>query len=510
MALYGIGNTKVEIIIRHNQNMTAYHLVVKDGITLTRTPNEPSVLTFEAKRDHISVEYGDYVQLIIDDDHQQFAGYVESITYKQGWTSVTAYDHLWFLQKNTASKFAYENMTANEIYLKIIRENHLPITDPPQIMGASYVIPARIEDNTHYLDIITTALRLTKENTGEILYIWDDFGNLCMHTEEWLAEQPKVRISAGYIEDYDFTIDGSDFYTASKVVNTATEQQNTTTATQTQKLSEPIPVTVSEEELTPIEYLIQTYADKKDDSEKTEEEKRQEEEEKKRKEQEKAIEKREKELAEIRQAYDIHYYYNLENIPKYGYREAVGTFNAGENGDQKAQKLLEEHQNFTRTINIKGCQGDVRVRGGTPMLIDFFTHDKLEYIRGWFRTDSVTHNFNGGYHTMDLQMTQIRWIDDWENPEPNFGFNATENQVAEENRHLLEEIARRKGLLEDENQQEEPPQEETIPPSIGDDPAHREETDPENPDTDIDDPAIKEVKISPPPVYSDGIKYSRK
>lgn len=400
MALYGIGNTKIEIIIRHNIDWKAYKLVVKDGITISRSINEPAVLNFECRRDKISVEYGDYIQVVIDDHHEQFAGYVEKVTHKKGWSSVTAYDHLWFLQKNTAAKFAYEDIYAHELYRKIIEENHLPITDPPQIMETFYKIPGRVEDNVHYLDIMQTALRLTKENSKQIFYIWDDFGNLCLHSEEWLSRQPKVHINAGFIEDYDFTNDGSDFYTAAKMVGGVVSS----------------------------------------DVEKTGEESKKED-----KDKDKEIQNSPKTV------YDVKFAYDEENIPRYGYREAVGTFAEGENGDEKARNLLNEHQNFTRTMNIKGCQGDITVRGGTPLLVDFFTdvNRRCEYIRGWFRTKQVTHSFNSGHHTMDLQLEQIRWIDDWDNPNPDFSFDPPEK---------LPENP------EDEPGRHQPPSEETTRP----------------------------------------------
>lgn len=104
---------------------------------------------------------------------------------------------------------------------------------------------------------------------------------------------------------------------------------------------------------------------------------------------------------------------NSELEEKYGLLEYATTVDQDQNGDQIAQKLLEDYSNINRHLSIQKCQGDVEVRGGTPVFVDFYGKDNLEYIRGFFRTESVTHSISEGHHTMDLDLSLIEMYDNW-------------------------------------------------------------------------------------------------
>lgn len=348
MAQYGIGNSKVRVRMYSIGQKKTFDLVVKDGISIKRSKNEPAVLTFTARR---WPEVGDIVFVTIDDRHNQFYGYVEEVIQKVGWADVTCYDTLHFLQINTSAQFVFENMRASDVYIQIARDNQLPMVDPPHVMDTGYVIPYRIESNSKYLDIIRKALDLTYENTGKRFYIWDDFGNLCLHSEKWLADEAPFIVTAGYVEDYTFKRSSSNFYTASKVTNA--------TSTGGGEASE----------------LTQYFAR------------------------------------------------NEELIKLYGFREYHETLNEGEDGQAKANRILSEHNDIPIELSLSKVQGDITVRGGTPILVDFFTTDRMEYIRGWFCVDTVTHNFTHAHHTMDLELSMIKMLNDWEDNNPDLYFH---------------------------------------------------------------------------------------
>lgn len=338
MARYGIGNSK--IVLRLLQNGKWYEVACKDEITITREPNVASKLTTSIRRSEITAERGDIVHLILDDDHHQFQGMITSTQKSDIWCEITAYDQLYYLNKNKAY-YSYENKRADELWIEIAKMTGLKMTDPPQVMTTKYTIPSRVENGVSYLEMMTTALDLTLKYTGERFFIWDDAGNLCMHSEEWLAAQTKVRISMGYIEDYSYSEDIEDLYTKVTI-----RSSNSSTA---------------EGEGTSQNYVAE-----------------------------------DKDLQ-----------------ARYGVIEYTASLGEYENGDFVAKHTLKEKSKETKKLTISGCQGDIVVRGGSPVYVDFFSDDFREFIRGWFRTDSVTHHLGKAHHTMDLTLSEIEMYDDW-------------------------------------------------------------------------------------------------
>ena len=337
MALFGLGKTRVSLKLYQNEKW--YETVCKE-ITLTREPNVASKLTTSIRRDQITAEVGDILRLTIDEGHNQFFGVITDTSKSGPWCDVTAYDQLYYLNKSHIF-YTYEEKTASQLYMALALKENLKMVDPPHIMDTEYVIPYRIEDNTTPLDMITTALDLTYKNTGKRFYIWDDCGNLCLHSEKWLMEQCHTIVSLGYIEDYSYKEDMNDIYTQVTIVsenNKADEEKGERTL----------------------------YVASNPDLEK-----------------------------------------------KYGKLEYIETLGEKENGDFKAKSILEQKSHINYRLSVTGCQGDMVVRGGTPLFVDFFSQDNAEYIRGFFRVESVTHHFRAGYHNMDLDLSIIEMYDDW-------------------------------------------------------------------------------------------------
>lgn len=350
MALVALGKTQVLVRIDRIRTGETVKMVVKDGLTITRTPNTAATLTLDIRRDWFQPERNDLISVQLDGGHNQFFGVIKKVRKKKDWSSVTAYDQLYYL-KNKCPNFTYEDKTADEIYKMIIADRELRVLDPPSIQETGYKIPYRIEENSTYLDIIQTALNLTYENTGEKYYIWDDFGSMALTSEAWLASHSYIEIEANYAEDYDYEEDGTGTYSAVRLeakVNSENEEEGSTT----------------------------TYVAR-----------------------------------------------NEQEIAAAGYDEYYDTLQEGENGDYKAQELLYQLSLPNISFSLSGVQGDITVRGGTPVLIDFFTNNRMELIRGWYSVESVTHKIQRGYHTMDLQVSLIRMLDNWYDPNPDFTFS---------------------------------------------------------------------------------------
>lgn len=337
MALIGVGKTSVSLKL--NQNGQWYETVCQE-ITLTREPNVASKLSTKIYRDQITPERGDLLRLTIDEGHNQFLGVITETDKSGEWCTVTAYDQLYYLNKSRIY-YTYEEKKASEVLTALIKRLALKAVDPPHIMDTEHVIPYRIEDGVSPLDIIQTAIDITYANTGKRFYLWDDAGNICLHSEEWLKDQPNIIVSMGYIESYSYKEDMNDIVTTVTVIGDATQ-------------------------------------DDEGNGERT-----------------------------------LYIKTNDELEKKYGTIEYSEKLGEGEDGEAKAQSLLDGRAKENRKLTVSGCQGDITVRGGTPVYVDFFSQDNREYIRGWFRTQSVTHRIKAGHHTMDLDLMEIEMYDNW-------------------------------------------------------------------------------------------------
>lgn len=111
---------------------------------------------------------------------------------------------------------------------------------------------------------------------------------------------------------------------------------------------------------------------------------------------------------------------NEEFIKKYGFLEGFETADEKENGQNKAGELMISHYPPNLSLSLTGVQGEITVRGGTPILVDFFTGERAEFIRGWYTVESVTHTIQDGYHKMDITASLLVPLHDWNNTDPSY------------------------------------------------------------------------------------------
>lgn len=91
-----------------------------------------------------------------------------------------------------------------------------------------------------------------------------------------------------------------------------------------------------------------------------------------------------------------------ENIKRWGVLQYYDTIEEQENGQVKADKLLELYNTKLRSIKVKGVLGDFQVRAGASVAVSLDLIDtKLE---NYMLCEKVTHKFSNNQHTMDLTL----------------------------------------------------------------------------------------------------------
>jgi hypothetical protein len=90
------------------------------------------------------------------------------------------------------------------------------------------------------------------------------------------------------------------------------------------------------------------------------------------------------------------------NINEWGVLQFFDELQEGENGQEKASKLLEYYNQKTRKLSVSGAFGDIRVRAGTSVLVKMDFDDIS--LNNFMVVNTATHSFNNGIHTMDLEL----------------------------------------------------------------------------------------------------------
>lgn len=367
-----------------NRNEFLY-MQVRD-IKIQRSMNEPTVLTCKMLRDQIQPQEGDHIAVKIN-GASMFFGYIKTIEVdSSNWAEITAYDNLWFFSENGSTFFLYEDMTAKEVLERCIKENQLEAYTNPEITETFYKIPFKVEENTSYLDIILNACQDTYDNLDRKYVIYDDYGNICLKDERQMASMTNIRFECTTNEDFRFKIDGTKRFTAVRIDNEIKEDETDTEDDDGWWTPDP------------------DYGDDEDDewwdpNEGEDEEDGDSEEEERQKQRDRKFE-----------SWEV---YNQDLIDKFGYHVYREGLNEGENGQTKAETLWKQHCLPEQTLSLSRVFGEPSVRGGSIILVDVFTNDRKDYIRGWFTVNTVTHNISEGTYTMDIDATLHTMFDNY-------------------------------------------------------------------------------------------------
>lgn len=91
-----------------------------------------------------------------------------------------------------------------------------------------------------------------------------------------------------------------------------------------------------------------------------------------------------------------------ENINQWGVLQYYNTLKEGENGQAKADALLELYNAKTRTLSIKDALGDVRVRAGSMIVVMLNLGDIN--VKNLMLVEKCRHEFKESQHLMTLTL----------------------------------------------------------------------------------------------------------
>ena len=90
------------------------------------------------------------------------------------------------------------------------------------------------------------------------------------------------------------------------------------------------------------------------------------------------------------------------NINKWGLLQYTDSVELSTSGAAKAEALLKLYNSLTRTLSVSNALGDIRVRGGSSVIVKLGLGDIN--VQSYLMVESVTHNFTNGQHLMDLKL----------------------------------------------------------------------------------------------------------
>lgn len=99
---------------------------------------------------------------------------------------------------------------------------------------------------------------------------------------------------------------------------------------------------------------------------------------------------------------DVYIAQDGNNMNKWGVLQYFDTLSKGENGKAKADALLSLYNQKTKTLSIRNAFGDVRVRGGSMVLVKLDLGDMT--INNLMIVDKCKHEFKNYEHFMDLNL----------------------------------------------------------------------------------------------------------
>ncbi len=93
---------------------------------------------------------------------------------------------------------------------------------------------------------------------------------------------------------------------------------------------------------------------------------------------------------------------STKSINKWGVLQYYDTIQKGENGKAKANALLDLYNSVTRTLTLKNCLGDYRVRGGSMIVVQLNLGDKK--INNWMLVEKCKHEIKESEWVMTLNL----------------------------------------------------------------------------------------------------------
>lgn len=151
--------------------------VVVDGITWeTARKGEPGKLSFTCVQDD-NLSFSEGAEVIFRyGDTNVFHGFVfQKQRDKEQHIDVTAYDQLRYLKNKTT--YVWSGVRADQVVKRIAEDFKLKVGNLP---NTGFVIPTLSCPNQTLFDTILDAIDQTVMNTGNLFYLYDDFGALML------------------------------------------------------------------------------------------------------------------------------------------------------------------------------------------------------------------------------------------------------------------------------------------------------------------------------------------
>lgn len=160
---------------------------------------EPSKLTFTCvKTPGLSFSEGAEVNFHYGKTNV-FSGFVfEKRRNKDHHIEVTCYDQMRYLKNKTS--YCFNNVTANQVLKRIADDFQLKVGN---LENTGHVIPRFEQMNQTLFDIILNAIDETVVATGNLYYIYDDFGRLTLKNIK--NSTLNVIINAATAQDFDYS-----------------------------------------------------------------------------------------------------------------------------------------------------------------------------------------------------------------------------------------------------------------------------------------------------------------
>lgn len=96
------------------------------------------------------------------------------------------------------------------------------------------------------------------------------------------------------------------------------------------------------------------------------------------------------------------------NIEKWGVLQYFDTIDEKTNGAVKARALLDLYNQKTRSLEIKNALGDIRVRGGSLIIVNLNLGDVK--LQNFMLVEKAKHTLKNGEHFMDLTLRGQNFI----------------------------------------------------------------------------------------------------
>lgn len=93
---------------------------------------------------------------------------------------------------------------------------------------------------------------------------------------------------------------------------------------------------------------------------------------------------------------------DTSNMNKWGVLQYFDTIDEKTNGSVKAKTLLNLYNQKTRNLEIKNAIGDIRVRGGSLIIVNLDLGDVK--LQNFMLVEKAKHTFKNGEHFMDLTL----------------------------------------------------------------------------------------------------------